>query len=250
MDCVTGQVTRASDIEPETKKIASVFHNFGFRKNNGIHIVVGNYNSSFLALFAAWYLGGFGSCGDIALDAKAIAGQINDTKAKFILCLPETAENVLEAVKLSERSDCTKVFCFGDFPGCENLLTLKNAADAAKSALPEAVDADDVMVDRLVVFWSSGTTGLPKGICHSHFSSWNAFSTFGDELPTHANNVTTTCFFHVGGFFVAFRSILERQSYYHVRRVSNSNQINKKLQSAKSLATQLIGARLFDSTYY
>ena len=37
-------------------------------------MVVGNKNHSYLALFGALYLGGFGSCGDVALDSKAIAG--------------------------------------------------------------------------------------------------------------------------------------------------------------------------------
>ena len=48
----------------------------GFKKGDGIHLVVGNENLSFIAIFAAWTLGGFVSCGDIALDATAIASQV------------------------------------------------------------------------------------------------------------------------------------------------------------------------------
>ena len=39
-------------------------------------MVVGNKNHSYLALFGALYLGGFASCGDVALDSKAIAGNV------------------------------------------------------------------------------------------------------------------------------------------------------------------------------
>ena len=39
-------------------------------------MVVGNKNHSYLALFGALYLGGFGSCGDVALDSNAIAGMV------------------------------------------------------------------------------------------------------------------------------------------------------------------------------
>lgn len=98
--------------------------------------------------------------------------------------------------------------------GFDDLLALMSSADELEA--PDPVDTGDVMNDRLVVFWSSGTTGLPKGICHSHFSAWNAFSALSDEIPTHCNNVSTTCFFHIGGFFVGIRSIRERQSYFHV----------------------------------
>ena len=57
-------------------RFAAIFHKLGLKKGDGIHMVVGNYNNSFLALFGAWLLGAFGSCGDVNLDAKAIAGQV------------------------------------------------------------------------------------------------------------------------------------------------------------------------------
>lgn len=104
-----------------------------------------------------------------------------------------------------------------------DLLTLVSEANESDALV--AVNVDNIMKDRLVVFWSSGTTGLPKGICHSHFSAWNALSAMSDEIPAHCNNVGTTCFFHIGGFFFGIRSILERQSYFHVCNIANCNLI-------------------------
>ncbi len=76
MDGITGEVTLASEIEAGAKKYALVFKQLGFKKGDGLHMVAGNYNNSFLALFGAWILGGYGSCGDVNLDSKAIAGQV------------------------------------------------------------------------------------------------------------------------------------------------------------------------------
>jgi hypothetical protein len=42
-----------------------------------IHLVIGNHNYTFSACAGAWILGARVSCGDIALDSKAIAGQVS-----------------------------------------------------------------------------------------------------------------------------------------------------------------------------
>ena len=65
---------------------------------------------------------------------------------------------------------------------------------------------------------SSGTTGLPKGICHSHWSALHfmgyakTFNTFG------APSVATTCFFHVGGFLTGTLSLECRNTFNHVSK--------------------------------
>ena len=67
---------QASEIEEFAKKYAYIFRQYGFKKGDGIHMVVGNKNHSYLALLGALYLGGFASCGDVALDSKAISGNV------------------------------------------------------------------------------------------------------------------------------------------------------------------------------
>ena len=58
--------------------------------------------------------------------------------------------------------------------------------------------------------------GSPRGICHSHTSAWNwgGFSNY--FITEHSNLVTTTCFFHVGGFFTGVNACRKHSSYYHV----------------------------------
>ena len=54
-----------------------VFQNLGLKPGHCIHIIVGNHNYTFLAMFAAWHLGAYCSTGDVALDAESIAGQVS-----------------------------------------------------------------------------------------------------------------------------------------------------------------------------
>ena len=48
-----------------------------------VHLIVGNHNHSYVALGGIWILGGIGSLGDIALDPRAIAGQVSNVSEDF-----------------------------------------------------------------------------------------------------------------------------------------------------------------------
>ena len=58
--------------------------------------------------------------------------------------------------------------------------------------------------------------GLPKGVCHSHFSILNILGSLQSMIKSDSIMVATTCFFHLGGFFTGINAVLKHQSYYHV----------------------------------
>ena len=65
-------------------------------------------------------------------------------------------------------------------------------------------------------FFSINALGLPKGICHSHFSAYNFFGPCIDLMKPHTSVVATTCFFHVSGFFSGINAMRIHQTDYHV----------------------------------
>ena len=76
---ITDETMMASEFEILSKKFAVFFNNLGLGAGDTIHLIVGNHNHTFVALGGIWILGGIGSVGDIALDSKAIAGQVSFT---------------------------------------------------------------------------------------------------------------------------------------------------------------------------
>ena len=53
----------------------------------------------------------------------------------------------------------------------------------------------------MVFFWSSGTTGKPKGIAHTR--RLLQMSLAESQFPRPSTILQTTCFYHTGGFFLA-----------------------------------------------
>ena len=59
--------------------------------------------------------------------------------------------------------------------------------------------------------------GTPKGICHTHFSIYNWAGVGATLVQKKTNVVSTSNFFHVGGFMGAVGALQNGQTFYHVR---------------------------------
>jgi len=217
---ITKETLMAGDIEPLSKKFSIILEDMGFVKGDSLHACVGNHNYTYSFFGGCWALGGICSCGDIALDPKAIAGQLEDLKARFVICTEETVDRVKQAVAKVEAEGNTKVkvLSFGKVEGCTDVLGLLESVDLESRTPPEPVrfSEEEIKSEVNLVFWSSGTTGLPKGICHTHFSSFNFCGWTEMVMKPNTNTVTTTCFFHVGGFYTGLMAMLKRQTYFHM----------------------------------
>ena len=94
-------------------------------------------------------------------------------------------------------------------PGFEFFQTFLNKAEDDEKVveLPNAKLDDN---DSFVIFWSSGTTGKPKGIEHNIYYSKNLIHGLfsrGSKSPKFSKYLQTTCYFHVGGFISPLNSM-------------------------------------------
>lgn len=97
------------------------------------------------------------------MGAQDLAYRFNKTMPKVIISDVENAHKTDEAEKICKVKIPVKIICDGTREGWYSLADFKKEeikADAAKTK------SDDT----LFMFFTSGTTGMPKIVCHTHFS--------------------------------------------------------------------------------
>ena len=146
----TGQYLLFKDIEAKCIKAAKILSSNGLKKGDTVHIDLPNCVEFHVTVFAVWLLGGITSLADPSLRQNVLLEQIKDVNAAFAIChsnhLLNTSSSMIQIITLED------VF--------ESRLVMTNDVRLDFST------AKSVMHETLVIFWSSGTTGRPKGIAH------------------------------------------------------------------------------------
>ena len=193
-----------SDLKPISSQICNALINDGIQKGDTVQIAMHNNSEFFFPVLGAWMAGGVVSLSDPSLTSKKMRSQLEVTKAKFVFCSPDVAENIKEASETIENNNIKIITVNGsqDISGTIKLsdyIAGKNTNDNLQ------VHKQIKMNERAVIFWSSGTTGNPKGIVNTHEALIMNFTSKIFSPPATGNDcfLQTTCMFHGGGFLFA-----------------------------------------------
>jgi acyl-CoA synthetase (AMP-forming)/AMP-acid ligase II len=174
----------------------------GLRKGDTFAIYSPNVPEYAIALHAAALIGGVVTTANPLYTADELAYQLGDSKAMFLATVPAFLEKASQA---AAKAGVKEVFVFGEGPGATPFAEL-----LANDAAPPEV-AIDPRQDVVLLPYSSGTTGLPKGVMLTHANVGGNIAQTLDGFPElTADDVLAGVlpFFHSYGLVVIMNAVL------------------------------------------
>uniref|UniRef100_A0A1U9WSG1 4-coumarate:coenzyme A ligase 1 n=1 Tax=[Ixeris] dentata var. albiflora TaxID=190261 RepID=A0A1U9WSG1_9ASTR len=159
IDGATGKVYTYADIELTSRKVASALHQHGISKGDVIMILLPNSPEFVYSFFGASYLGAISTMANPFFTAAEIIKQAKASGAKIII----TQSSHVQKVKDFASENSVEIVCIDSAP--EGCLHYSELISGDETKLPEVeISSDDVVA----LPYSSGTTGLPKGVMLTH----------------------------------------------------------------------------------
>src|SRR5262245_27643093 len=155
----TGRTVTYAQLADSIRIAAHNLSQRGFKKGEVFGILSPNCSEYAIAFHAVATLGGIVTPINPLYTKHEIAHQIKDSGARFLVTVPGCAEKIGNA---KEYLGLDELFVFGSAPGATSFDSLLVDNGRAEQA------AIDPLEDLVALPYSSGTTGLPKGVMLTH----------------------------------------------------------------------------------
>lgn len=194
VDSPSGRTVTYGQLAEFVRRVAAnlvVAH--GLQKGDVFAIMLPNLPEYAIAFHGVATAGGTLTTINPLYTADELRYQLGDTQAKYLLTLPMFLNKVLEATK---DAPLREIFILGEAPGGTTAFTALLAP-----AEPIAPVEIDIYRDLLVVPYSSGTTGLPKGVMLTHHNvvSFISMVRTVSVYKPGGNYLAVLPFFHIFG---------------------------------------------------
>ncbi len=162
--CSTEHAARSfsfGDISRLSNQAANVFLQAGIRRGDKVIVALKHHYEYWVVSVALHKLGAILIPVTHMLTADDFVYRIRSAKAAAIICTPqsEVPDRILEALD-KEPADCRLWSVQVDIPGFENLTRAIEAASPLLARQPTLAH------DPMLLYFTSGTTGYPKGVIH------------------------------------------------------------------------------------
>jgi acyl-CoA synthetase (AMP-forming)/AMP-acid ligase II len=197
IDGPTGRVTTYRQLAEDIRALAAGFAANGLAKGDVLTIYAPNVPEYAVAFHAVISTGGIVSTANPLLTAGELGAQLVDANASFLLTIPALLDAARSAAATSGIPD-DHIYVFGDADGVTSLASI-----AVPGAEPPDLEIDPQ--DIAVLPYSSGTTGLPKGVMltHRNLVAQDAQLAVGGEVIQRDDVVIAVLpFFHIYGMSV------------------------------------------------
>jgi acyl-CoA synthetase (AMP-forming)/AMP-acid ligase II len=156
----SGRTLSYAQLVEMVRRVAAGFAAHGLKKGDVLGIYSPNVLEYPVAFHATASLGGISTTVNPLYTPRELAQQLNDAGASYLLTVPAFIDNARAAVR--EVPTVREIFVLGEAEGATPFASLLEHGDQ-----PPHVQIDP-RNDLVALPYSSGTTGLPKGVMLSH----------------------------------------------------------------------------------
>ncbi|HEV3014329.1 MAG TPA: 4-coumarate--CoA ligase family protein [Actinomycetota bacterium] len=205
IDGPSGRTLTYGQLAGGVRRVAAGLDARGFTKGDVFAIYCPNVPEYALAFYGVSAAGGVNTTISPLYTVDELVRQLTDARARFLLTVPPFLPKALEA---AGRSGVEEVFVLGEGEGATPFADLLTAGDT-----PPEVEIDPGN-DLVVLPYSSGTTGVNKGVMLTHR---NLVANLCQGAPTLLAGegerlIAVLPFFHIYGLVVLMASALSRGS--------------------------------------
>ena len=195
------------ELNSETNRVAQMFLARGVGKGDRVGLLIMNSAEFITAFFATAKIGAV----IVPLNWRLVPDELEfilkDSGTKALVFGAEFAAGVTELQSRGNRTDVSEWFFVGPSEG-RPAFAVDYVSEAAKHGDTEpAVTASDD--DLLYIMYTSGTTGLPKGVMHSHNTQFWALTTVctTSDFSKTDRYINPMPMFHVGALTPALSTV-------------------------------------------
>ena len=152
-----------SDIKKYSNQMANVFQNAGIVRGDRVMVVLKRHYEYWFAAVALHKIGAVMIPATHMLTVSDLVYRIKVSKVKAIVCTPqnEVPKKIQSALK--EAGQTALLWCVqSDVKGFENLTA------AMREASDDFSRVQTLATDPMLLYFTSGTTGYPKGVIHDY----------------------------------------------------------------------------------
>ncbi|XP_059469428.1 uncharacterized protein LOC132193072 isoform X1 [Neocloeon triangulifer] len=225
VDIPSGRTVTFGQVKNDAIKIASSLARRGFKQGDTLYFVTYEMAELFLVKIGVWLLGGVvRGCYQREI-ADVYADQIKGSLAKFVLVDSDTIRVIHAALESVDFDVCLISLGKEPIPGTSHLSKLL-ADDGSAFQKPENINIKEDMV---AVINTSGSTGYPKGVVHTHYSCVGFITNLG-YMRTESTLLEFLSNYGIGAFGMVMHALKTGKTIYHINKFDRSQYFQQILK--------------------
>src|ERR671930_2279980 len=202
IDAPTGRTITYAELAESGRAAAAGLADLGFGKGAIFAHYAPNLPEYAVAFHAVATLGGVNTTANPLLTADELAAQLRDCGARLLVTVPDQLEKATAAAK---QAGVEEIFVYGEAAGAVPFASL---LETPREPPEVAIDPAE---DLVALPYSSGTTGLPKGVMLTHRNLVANICQYLAVAMREGDRVIAVLpFFHIYGLLVMMNAPLVR----------------------------------------